>query len=71
MAGTPNLNCPECGRRVDQFDPDAVRAIPVHPSQVAGEILDGAEQGNGHDRIFHEECWPAAGPRWKRVSRLH
>ena len=70
MADPPNLNCPECGRRVDQFDRDAVWAIRIHPPPVAGENLDGAEQGNGHDRIFHEECWPAAGPRWKRVARL-
>ena len=60
--------CPECGRRVDEFDPAAVRAVKLHPP---GEASDGSEQGNGHDRLFHSECFPAAATRWKRVSRLH
>jgi hypothetical protein len=63
--------CPECGRRVDQYDPDAVRAVRVHPPTEVSEVVDDSEQGNGHDRLFHEECFPAAEARWKRVSRLH
>ena len=67
MPGSINPACPECGRRVDEFDPAAVRAV----KQPAAEPLDHAEQGNGHDRLFHAECFPAAEGRWKRVTRLH
>lgn len=65
MAGEPYDVCEGCREPIDPDAPDTVAAREIVPMPGFGSPHDVAE---GKRVLFHEDCFPADGPRYRRVE---
>jgi len=64
MSDRPRTPCAGCGEAIEPDETDVVEAEEIEPVPGFGAPADTAE---GMRAVFHERCFPAGDPRYRRL----
>lgn len=63
MSDEPYTICPVCRQPITEDEPGVIRACEVVRTS-SFQVGDEAHEGIG--ALFHADCWPLAGPGYRR-----